>query len=153
MVWQAWSVFFGCENEINCHVRKVLYNKIMQCMQTCRLVISNKKRRQRQIKEVSGIVYDKIPIQVGYGICDLGVTIISYKIDRARFIDYTFPVGEDGINWISLPPKNLPSFTNIIWLFDAVSWSCIFISLVLVTTTLFIIAWYKLYNPIHFDIV
>ena len=80
---------------------------------------------------------------MGYGDCDLGVTLISYKADRNTFIDYTMPVEEDGVLWVSKTPQKLPSFTNIIMIFDSTSWLCILISIVLVTLAIIIITWHR----------
>ena len=80
---------------------------------------------------------------MGDGDCDLGVTLISYKTDRNTFIDYTMPVEEDGVLWVSKAPQKLPSFTNIIKIFDFSSWLCILISIVLVTLALVISTWHR----------
>ena len=84
---------------------------------------------------------------MGYGDCDLGVTLISYKADRNTFIDYTMPVEEDGVLWVSKTPQKLPSFTNIIMIFDSTSWLCILISIVLVTLAIIIIT--SLHGIVH----
>ena len=77
--------------------------------------------------------------KVGHEDFDLGVNSISYKVERARFVDYTLPVGPDGAVFVSKPPQRLSAITNIIGIFDTVSWICILLSLVLVTMALFII--------------
>ena len=77
--------------------------------------------------------------KVGQGDCDLGVGSISLKADRATIIEYTMPVGDDGMVWVSLPPQKLPPITNITWIFDSKSWICIMVSIVLVIISFIII--------------
>ena len=78
-------------------------------------------------------------LKVGYGECDLGVTCISYRSDRASFVDYTMPIGEDGVIWVSMPPQKLPPITNITWIFDSVSWIFMLISIFMVIISILII--------------
>ena len=64
---------------------------------------------------------------------------ISLKADRATIIEYTMPVGEDGMVWVSLPPQKLPPITNITWIFDSRSWICIMVSIFIVLISFIII--------------
>ena len=77
--------------------------------------------------------------KVGYSICDVGVSIISYTMARGSFIDYSHPVCVDAMKWISKPPEKLPPATNIIRIFDKTSWLLIFISM-LATSLMLLIA-------------
>ena len=67
------------------------------------------------------------------------MTCISYNAERASFIDYTMPVDDDGAVWVSMPPKTLPPIKNITLIFDSYSWTCIFVSIILVTAAFLII--------------
>ena len=78
-------------------------------------------------------------IKVGHGICDLGITAISYNYARHSFIEFTHPVGLDGTVWASKPPKDLPPINNITLIFDPMSWILVLISIILVTCSLAVI--------------
>ena len=77
--------------------------------------------------------------KVGYSVCDVGITIISYTMERGSFIDYSHPVGVEGMRWVSKPPEKLPPATNIIRIFDETTWLLIFISM-LATSLMLLIA-------------
>ena len=67
--------------------------------------------------------------KVGYSISDVGISIISYTVERGSFIDYSHPVGVDAMKWMSKPPEKLPPATNIIRIFDKTTWLLIFVSM------------------------
>ena len=76
--------------------------------------------------------------QVGYSECDVGITVISYSQERNSFIDYSHPVGQDGPVWLSKPPQKLPPSTNIVRVFDSMTWLFVFVSMVTVSLMLLI---------------
>ena len=80
--------------------------------------------------------YSDLSYQVGYSICDVGISIISYTMERAAFIDYSHPVGVDAMKWMSKPPQKLPPATNIIRIFDTTTWAFILVSMLAVSVTL-----------------
>ena len=57
-------------------------------------------------------------------------------MERASFIDYSHPVGVDAMKWMSKPPQKLPPATNIVRIFDSITWLLIFISMLAVSFTL-----------------
>ena len=64
-------------------------------------------------------------LQVGYGNADVGISIISYTVERNTLIDYSHGIGVDAMNWISKPPGKLPPSTNIVRTFDYITWGLI----------------------------
>ena len=89
-------------------------------------------------KDLNG-TWNGVVGKVGYSICDVGISIISYTMERGSFIDYSHPVGVDALKWVSKPPEKLPPATNIIRIFDPTSWLLIFISM-LATSLMLLIA-------------
>ncbi|XP_023322371.1 glutamate receptor 3 [Eurytemora carolleeae] len=74
--------------------------------------------------------------QVGYGLADVGVTYISYTLERGQFISYSSPVGTDISNWVSkFPGESSPSL-NIVKVFDVPSWIAIWVSTLIVSIVL-----------------
>ena len=67
---------------------------------------------------------------MGYGGADVGISIISYTIERNALVDYSHGIGVDAMNWISKPPGKLPPSTNIVRTFDYYSWMMIGFSLI-----------------------
>lgn len=51
---------------------------------------------------------------VGYGNSDVGVSIISYTMERNTFIDYSPAVGTDSMVWVTKPPQKLSAATNLL---------------------------------------
>ena len=93
---------------------------------------------------------------VGYGDSDVGVSIISYTMERNTFIDYSPAVGTDSMVWVTQPPQKLSAASNLLrWgsltikivlyspscrIFDPYSWLFILVSLVCVSLTSVFIA-------------
>ena len=50
--------------------------------------------------------------KVGYSTWDVGITHIGYTAERFSFIDYSHPVGDTVLLWISKTPQKLPPSTN-----------------------------------------
>ena len=75
---------------------------------------------------------------VGYSICDVGITFLGYTQERGSFIDYSHPVGEAGMMWISKIPQKLPPATNYFRVFDKTTWLLILLSMVSTSLTLLI---------------
>ena len=55
--------------------------------------------------------------KVGYDTCDIGITYIGYTEERLSFIDYSHPVGDTGMSWISKTPQKLSPASNYIRIF------------------------------------
>ena len=51
---------------------------------------------------------------VGYGESDVGVSIISYTMERNTFIDYSPAVGTDSMVWVTKPPQKLSGASNLL---------------------------------------
>ena len=60
-------------------------------------------------------------LKVGYNTSDVGTAIMSYKVDRMQFVDYSLAIGLDGAVWWSKLPTKVASMTNLIRTFDYVS--------------------------------
>ena len=80
-------------------------------------------------------------LKVGYNTSDVGTAIMSYKVDRMQFVDYSLAIGLDGAVWWSKLPTKVASMTNLIRTFDSVSCGLIGISLVLISSLLTIVAY------------
>ena len=72
---------------------------------------------------------------------DVGVSVISYKEQRIRFVDYSPPVGLDGAVWFSKLPRKLPSATNLVRTFDSMSWLAIAVSMLVVSLFLTLVSY------------
>ena len=77
---------------------------------------------------------------VGYGDSDVGVSIISYTMERNTFIDYSPAVGTDSMVWVTKPPQKVSAASNLLRIFDHASWLFILLSLVIVAVTIIIIS-------------
>ena len=51
---------------------------------------------------------------VGYDKSDVGVSIISYTLERNTFIDYSPAVGTDSMVWVTKPPQKISGASNLI---------------------------------------
>ena len=80
------------------------------------------------VRDLNG-TWNGVVGRVGYSLSDVGICIISYTLERGSFIDYSHPVGLDGAKWMSKPPQKLPPATNIIRIFDGVTWLLVFVSM------------------------
>ena len=56
---------------------------------------------------------------VGYGDSDVGVSIISYTMERNTFIDYSPAVGTDSMVWVTQPPQKLSAASLCPWFVSA----------------------------------
>ena len=90
-------------------------------------------------KDINGI-WNGVVGKVGYSMCDVGISIISITRERGSFIDYTHPVGVDSMIWMSKPPQKLPPATNIIRIFDRVTWLLTFISMAATSFMLLVVS-------------
>ena len=59
---------------------------------------------------------------VGYGDSDVGVSIISYTMERNTFIDYSPAVGTDSMVWVTQPPQKLSAASNLLRLVSMTTW-------------------------------
>ena len=84
-------------------------------------------------------------------ISDVGITVISYTEERGSFIDYSHPVGLDGMKWTSKPPQKLPPATNIIRIFDGTTWLLVLVSMTAVREVFHIYINLKEVSPSKID--
>ena len=58
---------------------------------------------------------------VGYGESDVGVSIISYTMERNTFIDYSPAVGTDSMVWVTKPPQKVSGASNLLRYYKALT--------------------------------
>ena len=97
------------------------------------------------VKDPNG-TWNGVVGRVGYSMSDVGICIISYTWERGTFIDYSHPVGLDGAKWMSKPPQKLPPATNIIRIFDGITWLLVSISVLAIREEFHIETWNNLGN-------
>ena len=59
-------------------------------------------------------------------------------MERAGFIDYTTPLLENGIKWVTKAPGRISSATNLVKIFDNMSWFLTLLSMILIGISLLI---------------
>ncbi|XP_023331676.1 glutamate receptor ionotropic, delta-2 [Eurytemora carolleeae] len=77
---------------------------------------------------------------------DLGISFMSYTVERAAVVKYSQILGDNIIVWISKFPKKTASLFNVVQVFDFYSWCAIPISFLGVGIALLLI-----YHPIEIN--
>ena len=68
----------------------------------------------------------------------MGIGALGYAVERNDYLDYTHPVGDISMQWISKTPGRVAPVYNIVRIFDLTTWILILITLLMVSTLLLV---------------
>ena len=70
----------------------------------------------------------------------MGISCIGYNPERHAIVEYSHPLGEAAIHWVSKPPGRLSAATNILRIFEYEAWVMILVSIISISAAFIVIS-------------